>query len=147
MGTRTGRNYCFGGGSEIKLAKVKAIIEKADASVIPHRPPRFNGLFPYDNIGVARLILDRHEDDAVGRARPLADQDHAGDLDIPLVLRAHGVLAGDDAALGELRPQEAKRMWTQGQTDIVIVYSENSTAGTHGGHSGRCVNRNSANSE
>lgn len=78
-------------------------------------------LFPDDNIGVAGLVLDRHEDHAIGRPRPLADIDHAGNLDIALVLRGHGYPAGDDAALGQVLAQESDRMGAVAEPDLVII--------------------------
>ena len=57
-------------------------------------------LRPDDEIGDAGLVLDGDEHDALGRARPLADQHEAGGLEPAAVAGLHRLGAGDDAPCG-----------------------------------------------
>ena len=54
-------------------------------------------LRPHHDIGDAGFVLQRHEDDALGAARTLPHQHHAGAADAAPVVAMADVLAGDDA--------------------------------------------------
>ena len=88
------------------------------------RPEALEGFRPDDDIGERGLVLDRQKDDAVGRARPLAHGDEAGDAN-PLAgcgLAQHFV--ADDAATGKILPQEARRMRAQRQFEESVVVDD-----------------------
>ena len=59
-------------------------------------------LRPDHGIGHARLVLQRHEDHALGGAGTLADQDDAGDRDADAIGELAQVGAGRDAIVQEL---------------------------------------------
>jgi hypothetical protein len=68
------------------------------------------GLRPDDDIGERGLVLDREKNHAVGRARPLAHGDEAGNRD-PLAGRDFAQRrVAHDAAGGKISAQEARRM-------------------------------------
>src|SRR4051812_26635187 len=75
---------------------------------------------PDDRIGDSGLVLQREEGD-IALARPLPDQDDAGDKNPGAVLQRSEASGGDDAAPIELRPQEGERMGPQRQLDGAII--------------------------
>ena len=66
--------------------------------------------WPNDEIGDAGFVLDRDEHDSLGGARPLSQEDKAGDLDPAPVPRLHGLIAGDTALAPKLFAQEEHGM-------------------------------------
>jgi hypothetical protein len=63
-------------------------------------------LWPNDDVGDRGLIFDGHEDDAVGRARLLANGDEAGNADPRRRRQQAQLLVADDAAPSEVGAQE-----------------------------------------
>jgi hypothetical protein len=85
------------------------------------RPEAFECLRPDDDVGDGRFVLDGHEDDAIGRARPLADGDEAGDGGAFAGPACAQVLVAGDAAPGEVGAQERCRMRAQRQFEEAVV--------------------------
>ena len=81
----------------------------------------FEDLRPDDDVGGAGLVLDGHEDDALGRAGPLADQDEAGDRDPAARAQALQPFVGDDPQGLEVAAHEAHRMRLQRQRQEAII--------------------------
>src|SRR5205085_5664270 len=87
-----------------------------------HDPPlRLEPVGPEDGVGDPRLVLDGEEEDALGRARALADQDHAGDLDRFAVLDGLQVAAADDPAPVELGAEEGEWVGAERELDRAII--------------------------
>ncbi|MBP1844354.1 hypothetical protein J2046_002613 [Rhizobium petrolearium] len=82
-------------------------------------------LWPDHDIGDANLVLDRHEDEPLGRARHLPHQNQAGRRQLLAVSRPRRVAAGGDPLPGEIVAQEAQG-W------ICESRSSSSTAGCVG---------------
>ena len=78
-------------------------------------------LRPDDDIGDAGLVLDGHEDDALGGARALAHQHHAARRHEPAVAHGTDLLAGRRAALAAERAQELHGMAFERQAQGLIV--------------------------
>ena len=76
---------------------------------------------PHDGIGNGGLVFQRHEDDALGGARPLPHQHQAGDGDASARSHAGELLVAHDAAPVELAAQERHRMRLQRQMQMPIV--------------------------
>ena len=75
---------------------------------------------PDDRIGDAGFVLQRQEGD-VALARPLADQDDAGDGDPVAVLAPGEPAGGKQAPAIELRPEEGERMTAQRKLHRAII--------------------------
>ena len=67
-------------------------------------------LRPHHDVGDAGLVLQRHEHHALGAARPLPHQHHAGAADAALVVAMADVLAGHDAFFRKHRSQKFHRV-------------------------------------
>ena len=63
-------------------------------------------LWPDDDVGDRGLVFDGHEDDAVGRARLLANGDEPGNADPRRGRQQAQLLVADDAASSEIGAQE-----------------------------------------
>ena len=85
---------------------------------------------PDNEIGDAGFVLDRDEHDALGRARPLSQENKAGDLDPAPVSRPHGLVAGNAALAPKLFAQEEHGMMAQRQSDMAIILDHFAT-GSH----------------
>ena len=81
----------------------------------------FERLGPDDEIGDAGFVLDGHEDDALGGARPLAHQHDAGDRDAAAVLDSLQLGAGAHPLGAQAFPQEAHRMGFEGQPGRLVI--------------------------
>ena len=78
---------------------------------------------PHHQIGDPALVLDGDEDDAARGARPLADQDQAGDLD-PAAVVDRGQALGLDHPPIEPGAQQGERMAAQRQAQIGIILGD-----------------------
>ena len=76
---------------------------------------------PDHRVGDAGFVLDRHEHDALGRARPLADENDARDRDEGAVAQLRKVGAGVHAFGRETRTQELHRVGLQREPQGLIV--------------------------
>ena len=76
---------------------------------------------PYDEVDDPRLILQRDEAHPLGRSRPLADQDHARDMDHGTELARAQIAGAHEAALGEAGAQEGHRMRLQAQPRRLVI--------------------------
>ena len=65
---------------------------------------------PDDQIGDPGLVLERDEDDAVGAAGTLPDQDEPGDRQAPADRQGRQIGGGDEALLRQLGAQESERV-------------------------------------
>ena len=77
------------------------------------RAQTLEGLRPDDEIGDARLVLQRHEDHALRGAGPLAHQHQPGDGDAVAGLQRRQRLGALDAARVEAGAHEGDRMGFQ----------------------------------
>ena len=78
---------------------------------------------PDDDVGDVGLVLERHEDDALRRSRPLPHQHEAGDGDphiLPQIVAAQRRVA-HGAERGEALAEEAHRMLLQRQAGGHII--------------------------
>lgn len=75
-------------------------------------------LLPDNDVGDARLVLERDEHDALGRAGSLSDEHDAGDVDSTPVAQGDSLRAGQDALARELAAQEGERMPAQREADM-----------------------------
>ena len=78
-------------------------------------------LGPDDEIGDAGLILQGDEHDALGAARPLADEHEAGGFEPPPIAGLHGLGAGDDTARRQVGAKEGDGMLAQRQADMAVI--------------------------
>ena len=78
-------------------------------------------LRPDDEIGDARLVLQRHEDHALGGAGALAHQHQPGDGDALAALDAGERVGALDAARVEARAHEGDRMGLQRQRQTAVI--------------------------
>ena len=86
----------------------------------------FKGLWPDDDVGDVGLVLDRHEDNAFCRSRPLPDQHEAGDGDhrvlADLIAAKLGIALG--AERGEAFAEKTHRMLFQRQPGRHVIFHD-----------------------
>ena len=87
-------------------------------------PVNVEAVGPKDAISDAGLILDRYEQDALGRAGALTNEDHPGDLDIAAIPDMGEIRAADDAHATKLFAQEAQRMRAQRKLQRSIILDD-----------------------
>src|SRR5205085_8803072 len=77
---------------------------------------------PDNQLGDAGLVLERDEDDAVGAARALPDQDEAGDRDMTIDGQGGEVAGGDEAFLREFGAEKGERVafYRQAQGRVIL---------------------------
>ncbi len=92
-----------------------------EAGADDDRAQTLEGLRPDDEIGDSRLVLQRHEDHPLRRARPLAHQHQPGDGDAVAGLQRRQRLGAPDAARVEAGAHEGDRMRFQRQRQAAVV--------------------------
>ena len=92
---------------------------------------RLEDPLPGDRIGDAALVLQGDEGD-IALARPLADQDDAGDLHLRAVLQLLDQAAGRDPAPLQLPAQEADRVVAERKLDGAIILHHLAARGQRG---------------
>ena len=90
---------------------------------------------PDDDVGDPGLVLDRHEDDALGGARPLAHQDDASDRGAALVGDPAEIGASGNAPALQHKAEEAHGVRFQRQAQRPVVGNHVLGQG-HGGQDG-----------
>ena len=101
------------------LCSLPVTATKRAPSTIARR--RSNAFGQTMTLAIARLVLERHEDDALGGARPLAHQHQAGDRDALAGLDRPQRVGAQDAARRQARAHERGRMRLQGQRQAPVI--------------------------
>src|SRR5712671_6595303 len=76
---------------------------------------------PDDQIGDPGLVLDGDEDDTVGAARALPDQDDPGDSEPAIDWQIGELGGGDQAFAREFPAQKGERVALQSQADAGVI--------------------------